>query len=271
METHGFFSLQVVRIRTPEDNKAQHILVFEDVSKLLELEKKLEFESKLAATGQLAAGIAHEIRNPLASILGSIEMLSKNLVHTDEQDKKLMAISIREIHRLNHLITDFLEFAKPRDNEAGDFGLRALVSEVGETVLNQSFPNSSIQLENSVPAETRVHANRERIKQVLFNLFLNSIEAATAGTLTISVSARAEKDFVVLDVKDDGPGVLEENSAKIFDPFFTTKPNGTGLGLATVAQIVKAAKGEIRLLPQDKGAHFQLTIPSAVAFAGTGS
>lgn len=269
-------ALQVVKIESETEGvtgQAQHILVFEDVSDMLELEKKLEFESKLSATGQLAAGIAHEIRNPLASISGSIEMLSKHLQIEDEQDRKLMAISVREIHRLNHLITDFLEFAKPRDNSADRFLLHSLVQEVREAILSRVTDTLALNIENQIPVDAGVLANRERIKQVFFNLFLNSVEAAVQSPLVISITAHAKEGHWVLDLKDNGPGVKSEHAAKIFDPFFTTKPSGTGLGLPTVAQIVKAAKGEIKLLSSSQGAHFRLTLPSAsgVELAGTGT
>ncbi|MGE3263542.1 MAG: PAS domain-containing sensor histidine kinase [Bacteriovoracia bacterium] len=260
------FSLQVVRLKALDSSPAaaedvQHILAFEDVSKMLELEKKLEFESKLAATGQLAAGIAHEIRNPLASISGSIEMLASHLELQDEQDKKLMAISLRETRRLNTLITDFLEFAKPRDDHAGDFNLKEIVSEVAEALQSQSKMASHV--ENKVPPAISIFANRERIKQVLFNLFLNSMDAAEKPPVEISVEAYPQDGVFVVDIKDNGPGIAPENMGRIFDPFFTTKANGTGLGLATVAQIIKAAKGEVRVLPAASGAHFRLQLPAA--------
>jgi two-component system sensor histidine kinase PilS (NtrC family) len=261
------FSLQVVKLKKVEPasssvEEVQHILAFIDVSKTLELEKKVEFESKLAATGQLAAGIAHEIRNPLASISGSIEMLSSHLALVDEQDKKLMAISLREIRRLNTLITDFLEFAKPRDDIAAEFDLHEIVAEVADALQSQSKIQSSV--DNRVPKPATVYANRERVKQVFFNLFLNSMDAADSGTLQISVEASPHEEFFLVDIKDNGPGIAPENIGRVFDPFFTTKPNGTGLGLATVAQIVKAAKGEIRVLQSPHGAHFRLQLPAAV-------
>jgi two-component system sensor histidine kinase PilS (NtrC family) len=261
------FSLQVVRVKNIEPSTtegAQTILAFLDVSKMLELERKVEFDSKLAATGQLAAGIAHEIRNPLASISGSIEMLASHLPLEDEQDKKLLAISLREIRRLNTLITDFLEFAKPRDDVPAPIRLRELVAEVAEAIQSQN--RGPLRLHSDIPEGTDVLANRERIKQVLFNLFLNSLDAADGRPLEISVSAVPQDNFVVIDVKDDGPGVPPEHRHRVFDPFFTTKANGTGLGLATVAQILKAAKGDVHLLPTSAGAHFRLQLP-----AGTGA
>lgn len=269
------FSLNLVKVSRPKNAgqpEMQHILVFEDVSKLIALEQKLEFESRLAATGELAAGIAHEIRNPLASISGSIEMLSQNVEVKTAQDRKLFEIAQREISRLNLLITDFLEFAKPRDETSGDFLLGQAVQEVAEAM--QSRTKGKIQFEISVPAGTAVHANRERIMQVLYNLFLNSVEASRNGDAHIKVTAAGNTPGMVqVDVQDNGPGIPAALAKKIFDPFFTTKKNGTGLGLATVARIVKAAKGEIHVMPSDGGAHIQLNVPrsSAMELSGTGS
>ncbi len=269
------FSLNLVKLSkstSGEKPGMQHILVFEDVSKMVELEQKLEFESRLAATGELAAGIAHEIRNPLASISGSIEMLSRNLVIEGEQERKLFDIAKREISRLNNLITDFLEFAKPRDESSGNFLLREAVLEVSEAMLSGGNTGRNVKFEIEVPPALSVHANRERIKQVLFNLFLNAKEAATGPELLISLSAQESADGAVhIDLRDDGPGIPPELAKKIFDPFFTTKKNGTGLGLATVARILKAAKGDIAVVPGPGGARFQISLPgsSAMELAGT--
>lgn len=261
------FSLNLVKLERAgagqEDSGMSHILVFEDVSKLLALEQKLEFESRLAATGELAAGIAHEIRNPLASISGSIEMLSRNVEIKTSQDRKLFDIAQREINRLNHLITDFLEFAKPRDETSGDFLLLEALREVSEAV-QSSASGKRVVFDIDVPADKAVHANRERIKQVLFNLFINSVEAAPAGEVRISVrAAETPEGMMQIDLIDDGPGIPDGLAKRVFDPFFTTKKEGTGLGLATVAKIVKAAKGDVHVVPSGRGAHFRLSLPSS--------
>ena len=271
------FNLSLVKLRAGTWDGSpdmQHILVFEDVSKMIDLEKKLEFESRLAATGELAAGIAHEIRNPLASISGSIEMLYANLEIKGEQERRLFDIALREISRLNNLITDFLEFAKPRDETAGDFQLREAVLEVSEAVQSGRTKGRKLSVASEISGEIIVHANRERIKQVLFNLFLNSVEAAKSDTVGIRVKAERQPSGVVaIDVSDDGPGIPPELHAKVFDPFFTTKREGTGLGLATVARILKAAKGGIQLVPSTGGAHFRIELPgsSAMELKGTGT
>lgn len=270
------FSLNLVELKRPEaeGEALHHVFVFQDVSKVLELEKRLEFESRLSATGELAAGIAHEIRNPLASISGAIEMLAKNLVIQNPADQKLIDIATREIKRLNLLITDFLEFAKPRDDVADDFPLRKVITEVSEAVLNSGLPGRKVIFTLNVDESTHIHINRERMKQVLFNLFLNSMEASIKEMLHITVSSRPTDDgHISIDVIDDGPGIPSDHAQKIFTPFYTTKPKGTGLGLATVARILKAAKSEISLHSHVGGAHFHILVPasSRISLAGTGT
>ncbi len=254
-------SLQIVNLSAQNPGEGKKIVVFQDVSKLIELEQKLELESRLAATGEFAAGIAHEIRNPLASISGSIELLSQHLEIENPQDKKLLEISLREIRRLNILITDFLEFAKPKDNFAKDFSLAVLIREVEEAILSRNQKKRVI-FRNSIQGDIFVYASYERMKQVFFNLFLNSIQAAQDKAVTITVSAeRNSEETIKISIVDDGPGISEKIAGKVFDPFFTTKEDGTGLGLATVAQIIRAAKGQVNLKPSAHGAHFELTIP----------
>ena len=260
-------SLEIVKV-VGADQHPLHIFVIQDRSKTMELEQKLEFESRLAATGELAAGIAHEIRNPLASISGCIELLAQHLTPEQEQDRRLLDISLKETRRLNVLITDFLEFAKPKDDSKEDFPLGPLVQEVADAVLAGS-QRPGVEILSKVPATISVQANRERMKQVFFNFFLNSIEAAPERALKIEIDAVPIGPEIQIDVRDNGPGIPAHIAERIFDPFFTTKTNGTGLGLPTVAQILKAARGDIQLLPAGQGAHFRLRLPSSDTLEST--
>jgi two-component system sensor histidine kinase PilS (NtrC family) len=257
-QTVGEFSLQVVPF--PGEEK-RCILVFQDVSKTLALEYQREMDSRLAATGQLAAGIAHEIRNPLASISGSIETLSSHLKPESEEDQKLISISLREIKRLNKLITDFLEFAKPKEEKIEAVKLADKVREVVEALINQK-ESRAVNFKVSIPEDLFVKGDSERLKQVFFNLLMNAMEASS-GSLNITISAKRESQGISVHVEDNGPGVPPELRKKIFDPFFTTKATGTGLGLSTVAQILKNMQASISLASSNNGAHFELSFPSA--------
>ena len=191
------------------------------------------------------------------------EMLAAQLKIEDANDKRLFEIAFREIRRLNGLITDFLEFAKPKDEQADNVQIEITVKEVSEAMLADTS-KGKISFKLDIPTNLILHINRERVKQVLFNLFLNSVEATGGEGVKISVFAKDnENGQALLDVIDDGPGIPSENLTRIFDPFFTTKSSGTGLGLATVARILKAAGSEIHVIPRSQGAHFQLIIPTA--------
>jgi C4-dicarboxylate-specific signal transduction histidine kinase len=148
-----------------------------------------------------------------------------------------------------------------------DFPLAEVVSEVIEAVQSRSREEGrGIVINHQVRPEIFVHGSRERMKQVFFNLFLNSLEASAPQAISINVSCEeSNTGLMAIDVRDDGPGIPPEISGRVFDPFFTTKANGTGLGLATVAQIVRAAKGEVQLIASARGAHFRLLLPTSSA------
>lgn len=256
------YSLQIVSL-PGEENENRFIYVFQDVSKISELEEKLEMESRLATVGQLAAGIAHEIRNPLASISGSIETLNQNLNVENPEDKKLIAISLREIKRLNKLITEFLEFAKPKEEVLTTFSLKKLVTEVSEAIQMRTSDLVSTDFVFNIDESLALHADPERMKQVFFNIFINAIEASENKKIKIQVEATDTIDVVRIRIRDNGPGIPDTIAKKIFDPFFTTKKQGTGLGLATVAQLLKLHKGEIRISPSESGSCFEILLPSA--------
>lgn len=262
-----------LQVKPYPGDSSQSILVLQDVSKLTELEERLEVDSRLAATGQLAAGIAHEIRNPLASISGSIETLGAHLRIDNEEDKKLISISLREIKRLNQLITDFLEFAKPKDSHSEQFRLRDKVEEVCEAIETRSKDGKKVQFELNIPADLELELSPERLKQIFFNLFINAVEASQSDSVKIEVSCEEAEEELKILIKDNGPGVPPDLTKKIFDPFFTTKPSGTGLGLSTVAQIVKSMKGSVSLVSGDSGACFEIKWPRSAShsLAKTGS
>jgi len=272
------FSLQIVHLpeesnktNITETTSTKSVFVFQDVSKILELEEKLEMESKLATVGQLAAGIAHEIRNPLASISGSIETLNEHLHINNDEDKKLINISLREIKRLNKLITEFLEFAKPKEEHYKDFLLAKLIQEVVDAIHTRSADLAQTEFSVFINENITLHADPERIKQVFFNIFLNSIEASLQKPTQISIHAKNDEHDVKIIISDNGPGILPDAAKKIFDPFFTTKASGTGLGLSTVAQILKSHKGSIRALPLDRGACFEIILPMATNMEARGT
>lgn len=228
------------------------ILVFQDITQLIEMEDRVRRQERLATVGSLAAGIAHEIRNPLASLSGSIQVLQKEMdLHGDNQ--RLMSIVLRETDRLNNIITEFLEYARPKQLKRELMPLFALVEETVILVTNSRFCGEGISIDVAVDRDIEVFADAELLRQVFWNLLLNACQSMPGGG-RIMVSADAETDadageaWCVIIVSDTGEGIPDEHRKKLFDPFFTTKPNGTGLGLAIVYRIIEDHGGMIDVI-----------------------
>lgn len=227
------------------DEVIGRVVHFQDLTNLRRMEVHMRRADRLATVGQLAAGIAHEIRNPLASISGSIELL-RQAPQASEDDRSLMTIVTREIDRLNTLITDLLDYANPRPSQAMPFDLAALLDETVQ-MARQDRDDVELALEMSErPLE--LVADAAKLRQVIWNLVHNARDAARDGGGHVIVRAQPSASlpgFLELLVIDDGPGMPPDVQKRIFDPFFTTKRKGTGLGLATCHGIVTDHRGRI--------------------------
>jgi two-component system sensor histidine kinase PilS (NtrC family) len=227
-------------LRDVKDEVIGRVINFQDLTELRRLEQASRHADRLVTVGQLAAGIAHEIRNPLASISGSIELL-KSGPQASEEDQALMAIVHREVQRLNVLIGDLLDYANPRPRQAIDFDLGALVEETLHVARgDQAF--AAVEVTADVDKPLRLHADPAKLRQVVWNLLRN---AAQAGGHHVRITARDDAGGATITVTDDGAGIPPERVARIFDPFFTTKSKGTGLGLATCHAVVVEHGGRI--------------------------
>lgn len=233
------------------------IVIFRDLSRVRQLEMRIRRSEKFAAIGRMAAGIAHEIRNPLASMSGSIQMMRS--ADADPVQARLMGIVLREIDRLNQLISDFLQFARPTPPDFRTIDLADLLAEVRAMFDNREAP---VELDVAVEAGCRVWADGARLRQVVWNLLLNAADAMPEGG-RITVRAEQTEDGVRIAVEDTGVGMAPDVVEHIFDPFYTTKPEGTGLGLAQVHRIVEEHGGtlEVESLP-DVGTTFTLHLPA---------
>lgn len=239
------------------------ILVFEDVTAIKELEENLRNNEKLAAVGKLAAGIAHEIRNPLASISGSVQMLSVQA--GNEEDKKLFNIVIRETDRLNLLISEFLDYAKPLPPPTERVGLISIISEVLEIVsYNKKLRNDIVQ-EKTWSSEVYIFGYKDKLKQAFLNIIINSYQAMDqTATPVLKVSVKQEEGIITLKIKDTGQGMKEETRSRIFEPFYTTKSKGTGLGLAVTHKILEAHGASIIVESEEgKGTEFVIKLKEA--------
>lgn len=219
------------------------IINFQDLTELRQMEAAVKRAEQLAAVGRLAAGIAHEIRNPLAAISGSIELLAQSLDHQRSEDRELMSIVLREVERLNGLITQLLEFARPRTLELARVDLGSLLGEIVRVFAHDKrLGEAAVELD---APSLFIDADPEKLRQVMWNLLRNAAEAAPGQPIAVAVAA--EPRVVRLTVRDRGAGIPAEHRERLFEPFFSTKEGGTGLGLATVHRIVEEHGGSIEI------------------------
>lgn len=238
-----------------------NLYLVKDVTDLRSLENQLKQSEKLAAVGQLAAGIAHEIRNPLAGISGSIQMLSQDYA-ADPQQKKLMDIVIREIDRLNLLITDFLNYAKPEKPPDQGVDLKPIIEEV--LILSRRHPDVSAGLVLLTELQNlRVLGFSEKLKQAFHNICINSLQSMKdRSQQKLEVRLTQQGDWARLSIKDSGVGMSEETKKKMFEPFHTTKAKGTGLGLAITYKILEVHRAQIEVHSElNIGTEFVIKFP----------
>jgi len=237
------------------------VAVFQDLTGLRRMEETMRRTDRLAAVGQLAAGLAHEIRNPLASMSGSIELLA-SAPRLDEKDRRLMQIVLRESERLELLVRDFLSFARPKQTELKALVLAPLVEEVLE-VFAPAASAARLTVVRELDPAAKVRGDESQLRQVLWNLLRNAADAASGGG-EVRVRVQSAGEEVHLEVRDTGVGISTEDRRRIFEPFFSTKERGSGLGLATVHRIIEAHAGRIELESESgRGSIFTVILPRA--------
>jgi len=236
------------------------VIVFEDITKEIKMEDEFRRMGELAAVGQLAASIAHELRNPLSSIKGAAQFLQKEY-ETDSAISEFLDIIIDEVNGLSKLTTEFLEFARPVEIEPAPVDMNEVVRRTLQFMsvhIGESGVLVEEQLDLSLPI---IEADEKQVEQVLRNCILNAIQAMpNGGKLTVGTGTAGE--MVSVFVEDTGVGISEENLSRIFVPFFTTKTKGTGLGLAVVQKIVENHGGHIEVSScVGKGTRFTIMLP----------
>jgi len=249
-----------------------YICVFEDRTEIHKMEEKMKQSEQLAAVGKFSAGLAHEIRNPLASLSGSIQVLQETL-ETDEQQQRLMNIVLKETERVNDIVTDFLSYSQPRKSKPTVIDLTQLLQDIVILMKNSNEYDPSINIKLVAPPDHIIIQSEEaQIKQMVWNLCINGIQAMDkSGNLTMTikkVNGYKHKKFetnrrgVVIIVEDQGRGISLEEQETIFDPFFTTREEGVGLGLPTVKQIVERFAGYIGVESEPgRGTCFDIFLP----------
>lgn len=257
---HLGFSVSSLRYEGGEGN----IIIFQDLTQYKEMEEAVRQAEKLTVMGKLAAGMAHEIRNPLASMSGSIQILRDEL-ELDKENRRLMDIILSEMERLNRLITEFLDYARPYKPGKEEVDFSRVVIETLDVFEKGLTQASGITIQRDIMAEVRVHGEQEKLKEVFWNLFNNAVQSMPNGG-TLAVSLKNANNMATAIVMDSGEGIEENDVERVFEPFFTTKSYGTGLGLATVYRVVDAHDGRIRVESEKgKGTTFIIMLPLVTA------
>ncbi|MFZ2950861.1 MAG: ATP-binding protein [Desulfuromonadaceae bacterium] len=236
-----------------------YIVNFRDITNIRRMEVALKKADRLAALGELSARMAHEIRNPLAALCGSVQLLS-SAADIQEHDARLLAIVTREAERLDVLISEFLMYARPAAPYLERITLHPYIEE--EFIFLAHDPRfTNISLQNLIPRSSEVRADPNQLRQVIINLLQNAAEAMPDGGI-IRIESSLTSAAAIISITDNGAGIGEDAAQHIFEPFWTTKPAGTGLGLSISYRIVEAHGGSLTVeSPPAGGCRFVITLP----------
>lgn len=271
-----YLGLSVSQLQDNRQKPFGLIVIFQDLTELKAMQDKMARADRLAAIGQLAAGVAHEIRNPLASISGSIQMLRSSTLDLTDENRTLMEIVLRESKRLDTILTDFLLYARPRTITfvKCDIIHEIIFSTIGLLQQDPRFSSKSVHIHvDVVPNFPKIVCDAQQIQQVFWNLLLNAFQAIdTEGKLGIGAAVKkvepeelhtpAPVYAAAFTVTDTGSGMSADHIHQIFHPFYTTKQGGTGLGLSIVYSIIENHHGTIHVQSvENQGTTFEIVLP----------
>jgi two-component system sensor histidine kinase PilS (NtrC family) len=245
-----------------EGNRSGLLLAFQDLTEIKTLRDQAERAQRLAALGQLATGLAHEIRNPLSSISGSVEMVREDDALSPE-DRRLLGIVISEVERLNSLVTTMLQVGRPSQIQTEPLDLRAIASEVVAVARGEATVSNGLRIEASETAgPVIVSVDPDGMRQVIWNLVKNAVQASPRRGKVEVRTGRDPAGHAFLEVADEGPGISADHRDRLFDMFYSGRSHGVGLGLALVKQIIDQHQGRIEILDRDGvGTCFRVTLP----------
>ncbi|MGD9238604.1 MAG: ATP-binding protein [Desulfobacterales bacterium] len=250
------------RLKDEDDVFLGNVLLFKDLTEVRTLRREVARSQRLASVGRLAAGVAHEIRNPLSSIKGFATYFKER--YPDRPDDQQTAdIMIHEVDRLNRVVGQLLEFARPVPVKRQPISLQDLLKDSIRLIEDRAAQkNISIQTRNDTGIDA-AWGDPDRINQILLNLYLNAIDSMqNGGELNVELSSEGDGEEICIKISDSGGGINPEHLSKVFDPYFTTKSTGTGLGLAIAHNIVEAMDGSIKVESDKKrGTTFSVRIP----------
>jgi len=233
-----------------KERKLGNIVIFQDLTAHKEMEREVEQNKRLALIGEMAAGLAHELRNPLASLYGSIQMLNKNLKLDDTNDR-LMRIVLRGRDQLENLVKNFILLARPSLGDREQINIPDVIDDVLESLRYAPDWHERIKVEKDACQGASTYGNKTEVRQTLWNLVLNAVQSMPDGgklkIQTSLVSPDNGRKYVEIRITDTGYGIETDESGKVFEPFYTTKEAGAGLGLAIVNRIVESHGGKIKI------------------------
>ncbi len=238
-------SIKTAPLSDKDGNLLGAVIDFKDLTEIRAMEARLKKTDRLAAIGELSARMAHEVRNPLASISGSVQLISDSAL-VPASEKKLLDIILRETWRLDNMLREFLLYSRPVTPEIIRFSLNALISDLVSLIKgDERF--AAVSIKNAIMDDVDICADHDQFRQVIWNLLINAAESMDSGG-EISLYADIQKGIVPssgkrllnLKISDSGVGISKKDLELVFEPFFTTKAGGTGLGLATVYRILEA-------------------------------
>jgi two-component system sensor histidine kinase PilS (NtrC family) len=245
-----------------EGEEIGRAVIFQDLTQLRAMEERMQRSERLVEMGRVAAGLAHELRNPVAAMSGSVELL-RSALSPGADEARLFDIVAREAARLNQLVTRFLEYARPAVPQRAAADLARVVTDTLDVFVHDPAA-SQVRVGREI-SPTPAWCDADQMRQVLWNLLVNAAQAAPRGGETANISVRCAPEaggWARLEVEDDGPGIAPQDYPRLFIPFFTTKERGTGLGLATVQSIVDAHHGSVSAEAGTRGgARFVVRLP----------
>ena len=251
----------ITPLQTLDGKAAGYTVIFQDLTEMKKMEAALRMKERMAAVGELSAGIAHEIRNPLAAIAGSVQVL-KNSQSITPQEQRLMSIVLKESERLNKTIAEFLRFVRPQEKRSAEFDIAASLSETLDLLANSPEITPQHQLHREIdPPSFTIVGDPDQIRQVFWNLARNALQAMPRGGL---LTVRTENDGGEYRIVfgDSGKGMTTADQQRLFQPFRTTFPSGTGLGMANSYRIVQEHGGRIDVISREGvGTVITVTIP----------
>jgi PAS domain S-box-containing protein len=250
-----WLGLTLSPLKNTEGTTIGQILIFTDLTHLKAIESQMELRNKLSSLGEISAGIAHELRNPMAVIAGYTRLLSKK---ADNSLRPTVDAISREIVVMNRIISDFLSFARPVELTVADIDLKAIIE---YCVMATAEKRNDVDLRLTIDDLPAIKGDEVLMRQAFINLLQNSLDAMPQGGNLMIMASVSGDDFLDISVSDTGHGISENIRDKIFLPFFTTKEKGTGLGLAIVHKIVVSHGGTIHADSSDKGTVFRLRLP----------